>query len=104
MASREKEALTRRNAREACWSARDAFMACLDKHKSIPIKPDGSDCPAECEPLRGPFTQQCMSSWVSSLRVRTAILIKVAQVKYFLEQRLNKKQLDMQMKHEDLRF
>ena len=64
MASKDKEALTRRSAREACWSARDAFMVCLDKHKAMPIKPDASDCPAECEPLRHPFTEQCMSSWV----------------------------------------
>ncbi|XP_057421713.1 cytochrome c oxidase subunit 6B-like protein new16 isoform X2 [Lotus japonicus] len=54
-------------AREACYKARDAFYACLDKEsdkKPTEIASVGLIYPAECKRSRDEFVKQCRSSWV----------------------------------------
>ncbi|XP_024184658.1 cytochrome c oxidase assembly factor 6 isoform X1 [Rosa chinensis] len=72
------EALTARNpdgvhtdvlssARQACYKARDAFYACLEKEsdkKQTEIASKGLLYPAQCKPARDQFVNNCRASWV----------------------------------------
>ncbi|KAK7347587.1 hypothetical protein VNO80_22122 [Phaseolus coccineus] len=54
-------------AREACYKARDAFYACLEKEsdkKPTEIASMGLLYPLECKQRRNEYVKQCRSSWV----------------------------------------
>ncbi|KAK7329950.1 hypothetical protein VNO77_24133 [Canavalia gladiata] len=54
-------------AREACYKARDAFYACLEKEsdkKPTEIASVGLLYPVECKQCRDHYVKQCRSSWV----------------------------------------
>ncbi|KAI4344271.1 hypothetical protein L6164_011517 [Bauhinia variegata] len=54
-------------AREACYKARDAFYACLEKEsdkKPTEIASVGLLYPIECKESRAEFVKQCRASWV----------------------------------------
>ncbi|KAL9677377.1 hypothetical protein QQ045_005606 [Rhodiola kirilowii] len=55
------------DARLACYKARDAFYACLEKESSkkpTEIATVGLLYPAECKKTRAAYEKQCRSSWV----------------------------------------
>ncbi|GAV83125.1 COX6B domain-containing protein [Cephalotus follicularis] len=54
-------------ARQACYKARDAFYACLEKNsgnKPTEIASVGLLYPTECKPLRAEYVKNCRNSWV----------------------------------------
>lgn len=54
-------------ARQACYKARDAFYACLEKEsnkKPTEIASVGLLYPAECKASRAEFVNHCRASWV----------------------------------------
>ncbi|XP_021899142.1 uncharacterized protein LOC110815609 isoform X2 [Carica papaya] len=54
-------------SREACYKARDAFYACLEKEsgkKPTEIGSVGLLYPMECKDSRAEFIKHCRSSWV----------------------------------------
>ncbi|CAL9244029.1 unnamed protein product [Arabidopsis halleri] len=54
-------------ARDACYKARDAFYACLEKEsgkKPTEIATVGLLYPTECSSSRTQFVNNCRSSWV----------------------------------------
>ncbi|KAJ4840971.1 hypothetical protein Tsubulata_018166 [Turnera subulata] len=54
-------------ARQACYKARDAFYACLDKQsgkKHTEIATVGLLYPSECKGSRAAFEKNCRASWV----------------------------------------
>ncbi|KAL6221562.1 hypothetical protein ACLB2K_004958 [Fragaria x ananassa] len=73
-----KEALATRNpdgvhtdvfsaSRQACYKARDAFYACLEKEsdkKQTEIGSKGLLYPAQCKPARDQFVNNLRASWV----------------------------------------
>ncbi|KAL6596274.1 hypothetical protein ACP70R_000948 [Stipagrostis hirtigluma subsp. patula] len=53
--------------REACYKARDAFYACVDKHadkKPTEIATMGLLYPADCKKARANFVSSCRPTWV----------------------------------------
>ncbi|EXB53903.1 hypothetical protein L484_002942 [Morus notabilis] len=55
-------------ARQACYKARDAFYACLEKEsvkKPTEITPVGLLYPSECNASRAEYVKLCRSSWVN---------------------------------------
>ncbi|KAK9275621.1 hypothetical protein L1049_022888 [Liquidambar formosana] len=55
------------DARQACYKARDAFYACLEKEsnkKQTEIASVGLLYPAECKQSRAEFVKHCRPSWV----------------------------------------
>ncbi|CAM8880735.1 unnamed protein product [Rhodiola kirilowii] len=55
------------DARLACYKARDAFYACLEKESSkkpTEIAMVGLVYPAECKKTRAAYEKQCRSYWV----------------------------------------
>ncbi|PON54565.1 Cytochrome c oxidase, subunit VIb [Parasponia andersonii] len=55
-------------ARQACYKARDAFYACLEKEsekKPTEIASVGLLYPSECEASRAKFVKLCRGSWVN---------------------------------------
>ncbi|KAL4654346.1 uncharacterized protein LOC142641868 isoform X1 [Castanea sativa] len=54
-------------ARQACYKARDAFYACLDKESNkrpTEIASVGLLYPSECKNSRAEFDKNCRASWV----------------------------------------
>ncbi|KAH7569203.1 hypothetical protein ACOSP7_012499 [Xanthoceras sorbifolium] len=54
-------------AREACYKARDAFYACLDKEsnkKPTEIASVGLLYPVDCKKSREDYVKHCRASWV----------------------------------------
>ncbi|GKU87187.1 hypothetical protein SLEP1_g1631 [Rubroshorea leprosula] len=54
-------------ARQACYKARDAFYACLEKEadkKPTEIGSVGLLYPKECKPSRDAYEKSCRLSWV----------------------------------------
>ncbi|CAL9028210.1 unnamed protein product, partial [Prunus brigantina] len=55
------------SSRQACYKARDAFYACLEKEsdkKQTEIASKGLLYPAECKASREEFVNHCRASWV----------------------------------------
>ncbi|XP_068345234.1 uncharacterized protein [Pyrus communis] len=55
------------NARQACYKARDAFYACVEKEsdkKQTEIASKGLLYAAECKASREEFVKHCRTSWV----------------------------------------
>ncbi|RLN04938.1 uncharacterized protein C2845_PM13G18530 [Panicum miliaceum] len=53
--------------REACYKARDAFYACVEKHvdkKPTEIATMGLLYPADCKKSRANFVSNCRPTWV----------------------------------------
>ncbi|XP_043702267.1 uncharacterized protein LOC122652555 isoform X1 [Telopea speciosissima] len=54
-------------ARQACYKARDAFYACMEKEsnkKPTEIASVGLLYPVECKKSRAEYEQQCRRTWV----------------------------------------
>ncbi|XP_024445825.1 cytochrome c oxidase subunit 6B-like protein new16 isoform X2 [Populus trichocarpa] len=54
-------------SRQACYKARDAFFACLEKEsgkKPTEIGSVGLQYPAECKNSRAEFEKNCRPAWV----------------------------------------
>ncbi|MCJ1421879.1 hypothetical protein MMC32_008246 [Xylographa parallela] len=68
-----------RTARSACWTARDAFFACLDAHgivDSIGHKEDAERC---CGAEETGLRRDCASSWVTYFKQRRVMEFKRKQ-------------------------
>ncbi|MCJ1392418.1 hypothetical protein MMC18_005285 [Xylographa bjoerkii] len=68
-----------RSARSACWTARDAFFACLDAHgvvDSITNKEEAERC---CGAEEKGLRRDCASSWVTYFKQRRVMEFKRKQ-------------------------
>lgn len=54
-----------RNERQACWAARDAYFACLDRNDILNPLKDGAKATSKCGKESEAFDRDCAASWVS---------------------------------------
>lgn len=58
----------KRNERKACWEARDAYFACLDKNNILDAVKDADAALANCPSENAKYEQDCATSWVCFVR------------------------------------
>lgn len=65
-AIRSGNAIPNRNERQVCWTARDAFFACLDEHNIVDATKDPGAAAARksCAEAAAAFEQDCSAAWV----------------------------------------
>uniref|UniRef100_A0A9I9E6H7 Cytochrome c oxidase assembly factor 6 n=1 Tax=Cucumis melo TaxID=3656 RepID=A0A9I9E6H7_CUCME len=66
-------------SRQACYKARDAFYACVEKEsdkKPTEIASVGLIYPAECKALRADYVKLCRASWVNVVSRSLEVTVK----------------------------
>lgn len=53
-----------KEARSVCWTARDEYWACLEKHAPKHSCTSGAPEPPQCVALRKLYESRCPSQWV----------------------------------------
>jgi Cytochrome oxidase c subunit VIb len=64
-----------RASRVKCWDARDKFFGCLDKNDIIDSVEEDTKARKQCPSEFQEFEKECIASWVSSSRIRIALLL-----------------------------
>ncbi|MCJ1289212.1 hypothetical protein MMC34_000744 [Xylographa carneopallida] len=68
-----------RTARSACWTARDAFFACLDAHGIVDSIGHQEDAARSCGAEEQGLRRDCASSWVTYFKQRRVMEFKRKQ-------------------------
>ncbi|KAI9654885.1 MAG: hypothetical protein M1831_005254 [Alyxoria varia] len=55
----------KREERQKCWEARDAYFTCLDKNNILDAIRDRDAAAQKCPKQSEAFAQDCASSWVT---------------------------------------